>query len=302
MKVFMTGGTGFVGSSLSAALAGGGHEVTILTRSSPGGRVYPRRVSLLTGDPTAPGEWQKAVPEHHVIINLAGTSIFRRWSASSKQAMRESRLSTTRNLVQAISQRKGLVRQLMSASAIGYYGFREEGDLDEESPPGEGFLAELSRECESAARQAEAFDVKATLLRFGVVLGRHGGALQKMIPPFRWYLGSPLGSGKQWFSWIHEQDLAGSFLFLLRRGEVSGPFNCTAPNPVRNEEMTRILGEALGKPTFMPAVPSFLLRLLLGEFATVVVKGQKVIPKRLTNLGFQFRFGDLRSALEDLLA
>jgi hypothetical protein len=190
---------------------------------------------------------------------------------------------------------------MLSASAVGYYGFREEGYLEEDSPPGQGFLAELSREWESAARQAEAFGAKVALLRFGVVLGRRGGALQQMIPPFRWYLGSPLGSGKQWFSWIHEQDLAGAILFVLRRGEISGPINCAAPNPVRNEEMTRLLGEVLGKPTFMPAVPSFLLRLLLGEFATVLVKGQKVVPRRLTSLGFQFRFGDLRAALEDLL-
>jgi uncharacterized protein (TIGR01777 family) len=152
----------------------------------------------------------------------------------------------------------------------------------------------------SAARQAEAFDVKTALLRFGVVLGRQGGALQKMILPFRWYLGSPLGNGKQWFSWVHEQDLVEIVLFLLRRGECSGPVNCTAPNPVRNEDMTRILGEVLGKPTFMPAVPAFLLRLLLGEFSTVLLKGQKVVPKRLANLGFQFRFRDLRGALEDL--
>ena len=302
MKVFITGGTGFVGSSLSAALAGEGHEVTILTRSSPSGREFPRGVSLLTGDPTAPGQWQEAVPDHPVIINLAGTSIFRRWSRSTKEAMRESRLATTRNLEQAISRGRGSVRQMLSISAVGYYGFRDEGDLDEESPPGEGFLAELSREWEFAARQAEAFDVKTALLRFGVVLGRHGGALHQMIPPFRWHLGSPLGSGKQWFSWIHEQDLAGIFLFLLRRGEISGPFNCTAPNPVRNEEMTRILGTALGKPTFMPAVPSFLLRLLMGEFATVVLKGQKVLPRRLISLGFQFRYGDLRGALADLLS
>jgi uncharacterized protein (TIGR01777 family) len=220
MKIFITGGTGFVGSSLSAALAGEGHQVTLLTRSSPRGRVFPQGVTVLAGDPTRPGEWQKAVPDHHAIINLAGASIFCRWTKQAREGMRASRISTTRNLVETLSRGRGAVRQLLSASAVGYYGFREEGDLDEESPPGEGFLAGLSREWESAALEAGAFDVKVALLRFGVVLGGRGGALQQMIPPFRWYLGSPLGKGKQWFSWIHEQDLVGIFLFLLRRGEI----------------------------------------------------------------------------------
>jgi uncharacterized protein (TIGR01777 family) len=301
MKILVTGGTGFVGTSLAGGLIREGHKVTVLTRTARADHARLDGPSYLIGNPSEEGEWQQRVAEHEVIINLAGASIFTRWTQSAKKSIRESRTLTTQHLVQALSKKGGRVKHLLSTSAVGYYGFRKDEDLDEQSPPGEGFLASLSREWESAALEAESFGVTVTLLRFGVVLGRDGGALKQMIPLFKYWLGSPLGTGKQWFSWIHEEDLVRIFLYLLSQKIASGPFNCTSPEPVRNEKMTEMLGQVLGKPTFMPAVPEFVIRIILGEFGTVLVKGQKAMPRRLLDLGFQFRFPEIRGALEDLL-
>jgi uncharacterized protein (TIGR01777 family) len=302
MKIFITGGTGFVGRSLTTRLLEVGHELTILTRSLRNVHPLPPGASYLEGDPTKEGAWQESLAEHDATINLAGASIFRRWTDAAKQVMRESRILTTSHIVEALTARRPKQTRLLSASAIGYYGFHEDEALDEQSPPGEGFLADLAGEWESAALKARESGVRVVLTRFGVVLGEGGGALEKMIPLFKWWLGSPLGSGKQWFSWIHRQDLVNAFAFLLEHDEISGPVNCTAPRPVRNEEMTKILGEVLGKPTFMPAVPGFVLGAVLGEFGSMILKGQKVLPKKLKDSGFPFRFPELKGALEDLLA
>jgi hypothetical protein len=301
MKIFMTGGTGFVGTTLTKRLTQEGHQVTILTRSLPEDPLLPKGASYLEGDPTEQGAWQETVAEHEVIINLAGASIFRRWSDTAKEMIRDSRTLTTQNLVEAISARKGKETLLLSTSAIGYYGFHEDEELVEESAPGDSFLASLAQEWESAALKAEAFGAKVALLRFGIILGKNGGALRQMVPLFSMYLGSPLGHGEQWFSWIHEEDLAGIYAHLIAQKNISGPINCTAPNPVRNMELTKALGEALGKPTFLPAVPGFMIRMIMGEFGSVLLEGQKVLPKRLLDTGFQFKFPKIKRALQDLL-
>lgn len=301
MKIFITGGTGFVGRALTARLLEGGHELTLLTRSLHHARPLPPGASYLEGDPTKQGAWQESIAQHDAVINLAGASIFRRWTDTAKQVMRESRILTTNHIVEALKARRPMQIHLLSASAIGYYGFHEDEALDENSPPGNDFLADLARDWESAALKARESGVRVVPTRFGVVLGEGGGALEKLIPLFKRWLGSPLGSGKQWFSWIHRQDLASALAFLLEHQEIDGPVNCTAPQPVRNEEMTKILGEVLGKPTFMPAVPGFVLHAVLGEFGSMLLKGQKVLPKNLMDSGFPFRFPELRGALEDLL-
>ncbi len=300
MKIFMTGGTGFVGTALTGAFLQQGHEVTVLTLTS---RTDPNLAGLsyLSGDPTRKGEWQQKICDHDVVVNLAGASIFKRWTKRQKAAIRESRLLITENLVEPLSRGKKRDMRLLSTSAVGFYGFRGDELLDESSPPGEGFLATLSKDWESAAMQAADYGVEVVILRFGVVLGRNRGALKQMTPIFQWWMGSPLGSGKQWFSWIHEKDLTAIFLYLLERRDLSGPINCTAPSPVTNAEMTRILGEEMGKPIFMPAVPELILKAMLGEFASVIVKGQRVLPNKLLSAGFQFRFPEIRSALRDLL-
>lgn len=301
MKVFITGGTGFVGTHLMQQLTGQGYQVTLLTRSIKPGRTLPSGAVYLEGDPTRPGLWQNEVASHEIIVNLAGASIFHRWTEDYKKSLLESRIQTTRNLVDALSPRKGQETVLLNASAIGYYGFHQDEDLDEETPPGDDFLATLARNWENEAEKAVEFGVRVVLCRFGIVLGEKGGALDQMVPIFKKGLGSPLGSGEQWFSWIHQQDLSAVLLFLINRKEFSGPVNCTSPYPVRNRELTKILGEVLGKPTFMPAVPGFMLRIIMGEFGNVLLKGQRVLPKKLLTLGYSFRFPLLKDALSDLL-
>ena len=301
MKVFMTGGTGFVGTTLTRSLTEQGHQVTILTRKMPVNRNLPHGVSLLEGDPTKRGEWQRSVPQHEIIVNLAGASIFRRWGQKAKAVIRESRVLTTTNLVEALSDGVKGETTLLSTSAVGYYGFHGDEELDENSAPGDDFLASVTREWESAAIQAEAFGARVLICRFGIVLGKNGGALGKMIPLFQKGLGSSLGSGKQWFSWIHEMDLVGIYLFLMAKNDLSGPINCTAPEPVRNKDLTQALGKALGKPTVMPAVPGFLVKLIKGEFVSVLLEGQRIFPKKLLDAGFHFRFSRIHEALHDLL-
>ena len=301
MKVFMTGGTGFVGTSLTRSLTEQGHQVTILTRKMPVNRNLPHGVSLLEGDPTRRGEWQRSVPQHEIIVNLAGAPVFRRWDQKTKAVIRESRVLTTTNLVEALSDGMKRETTLLSTSAVGYYGFHGDEELDENSAPGDDFLASVAREWESAAIQAEAFGARVLICRFGIVLGKNGGALGKMIPLFQKGLGSSLGSGKQWFSWIHEMDLVGIYLFLMAKNDLSGPINCTAPEPVRNKDLTEALGKALGKPTVMPAVPGFLVKLIKGEFGSVLLEGQRIFPKKLLDAGFHFRFSRIHEALHNLL-
>ncbi len=300
MKVFMTGGTGFVGTYLSRELAQAGHTITILSRRAQPPAPAQAGISFITGDPNLEGPWMAAVPEHDWIINLAGASIFSRWSEAHKKAIFESRVHATRNLVAALAT--GDRRQLFcSTSAVGYYGPRGDEELAEDSPPDDGFLGELSRLWEAEALKAQDLGVRVVVTRFGVVLGRNGGALSQMAPLFKKFIGGPIGSGVQWFSWIHQADLARAFRFIQENPQISGPVNLTAPNPVRNRDLARALGRALHRPSFMPT-PEFMLRLVLGEFADTLLTGQKVLPKRLLDAGFNFNFPTIEKALADLLS
>lgn len=301
MKVFITGGSGFVGSTLTRELTGKGHGVTILTRSIKKGRSLPDGASFLEGDPTREGAWQEAVANHDAVINLAGASIFARWTDDYKRSLLESRLLTTRHIVAALAPREGRETHLISTSAVGYYGFHGDESLEETDPPGSDFLATLAAEWESAALEARNHGVRVVLCRFGIVMGRKDGALAQMAKPFRFWMGAPIGNGRQWFSWIHELDLARVFQFVLEHTDLEGPLNCTAPYPVRNSEMTRMIGKTLGKPTFLPPVPAFLIRLILGEFGSVILEGQRVYPRRLLDQGFSFEFPTMEEALADLL-
>ncbi len=298
MKIFITGGTGFVGKGLTQGLIGSGHEVTLLTRSLRKFGSHPPQISLVEGDPAQKGAWQKYVGENEAVVNLAGASIFSRWTEKRKRALRESRTLTTQNLVEAFKGSR--VKTFFSASAIGYYGFHEDEDLTESSPPGTDFLARLAADWEMEALKAEESGIRVVLTRFGIVLGEQGGALGRMIPMFRKYLGGPLGSGNQWFSWIHRTDLTRTVGFLLERPEISGPVNFTAPNPVRNRDLAAAIGRALNRPASFPT-PGFMLRLVLGEFGSVLLKGQKVIPEKLTRAGFQFRYPRIEEALAEIL-
>jgi uncharacterized protein (TIGR01777 family) len=290
-----------VGTTLARELTAKGHSVTVLMRKVEAGVSLPPGAISLEGDPTIRGAWQERVPEHEVFINLAGASIFTRWTDEAKRAIRESRILTTRHLVEALAPRKGRETHLFSTSGAGYYGYHEDEELTEESPPGTDFLAMLSREWEAEAVKATEHGVRVVLCRFGIVMGRNGGMLGEIVPIFRMFLGANLGSGNQWLSWIHEQDLARIFLFLLENRGLEGPLNCTAPEPVRNSEFTETLGKVLGVPTFLPPVPGFMLRLMKGEFGGVILKGQRVLPRRLLAAGFQFHYPTLKEALTEIL-
>lgn len=301
MKVFMTGGTGFVGGYLTRRFTELGHSVTVITRSGRSNDELPRGAVYCQGEPGKPGAWQERLAEHDVIINLAGRSIFSVWTAKVRREIMDSRVVTTRGVVDAL-QGAGEGKVLLSTSAVGYYGnWRDDTVLDETSPAGEGFLTDVCKAWEREAQRAEQFGVRVVRCRFGIVMGRGGGALQTMLPAYRYHLASPLGSGRQWFSWVHLEDLFNILAFAAERQDLSGPVNCTAPHPVRNREFTRTLAKVLKKWIILPAVPAFVLRTLLGEFGSVLVDGQRVLPRRLLDAGYTFRFPTLEEALRDVL-
>ncbi len=287
MKMFMTGGTGFVGTYLSRELAQAGHTITILSRrAQPPARPRPASAFSRATPPRRGPGWRRC-------RSMTGSSIWRgpRFSPAGAKPIRRKSLtagcSTTRNLVAALAA--GDRRQLFcSTSAVGYYGPRGEEVLTEDSPPDAGFLGELAKNWEAEALKAQDLGVRVVVTRFGIVLGQDGGALGQMVPLFKKFLGGPIGSGVQWFSWIHQADHARAFRFIQAHPEISGPVNLTAPYPVRNRDLARALGRVLHRPTFMPA-PEFMLRLALGEFADTLLTGQQVLPQRLLDAGFHLQ-------------
>lgn len=302
MKVCITGGTGFIGTSLVKSLTSKEIPVTIITRSISGKTRIPEGAAVIEGDPRKPGSWQDDLRDFDAVINLAGASIFQRWSERNKKNIRESRILTTRNIVAAVSLHTEKKIDLINASAVGYYGYHGDELLDERTPPGEDFLATVAREWEEEALRASALGARVLICRFGIVLGKKGGALGQLLRLFRLGLGAQLGNGKQWFSWIHEGDLSRIILFLLENRDIRGPINCSAPNPVQNREMTRLLNAAVKRPTFIPPVPGFMLRILLGEFAENLLRGQRVIPKALIDNNFSFAYSNFEDALQDIIS
>jgi hypothetical protein len=300
MKIFMTGGTGFVGSFLSRELAENGHDITILTRREKPPEPAYARISYVTGDPTKEGEWMTKVPEHDWVINLAGASVFGYWTEKRKKEIYDSRILTTRNLVRAVTQGDRHT-VLCSTSAPGYYGGRGEEILTEDSPAGDDFLGRVAKDWEDEAFKAREQGIRVVITRFGIVLGKDGGMLAKLVPLFKSYMGGPAGDGSQWLSWIHRLDQARAYMFLFDNPEISGPVNLCAPNPVRNWDLAKALGRVLNRPSFLRA-PAFMLHLAMGEMAEVILSGQRMIPKKLLDAGFQFRFPTIDEALADLLA
>ena len=300
MKVFITGGTGFVGTQITSRLIQDGHQVTILTRSLKGAKGSLPEISYLEGDPTKKGPWQEAIKIHDAVINLAGASIFSKWTEEHKKAIRESRVNTTRNIVEGMPSHPERPFTLFSTSAVGYYGFCADEERTEESPPGNDFLARTAVEWEGEALKAREKGARVVITRSGIVMGEKGGALSQMIPLFKKYIGGPIGSGKQWFSWVHIKDLVEAFVFLIKHPEISGPVNVCSPNPVRNRDLAKALGKALHRPSFFPA-PGFMVKLVLGEFGSVILEGQRVIPKRLLENGFVFRYPDIGKALQGIV-
>ena len=304
MRVFITGGSGLVGSRLKKRLRERGDEVVILTRK-PDSVAKEAGVSAVSGDPSQTGPWMDAVKNADAVVNLVGEGIFnKRWSHDFKEVLIKSRVDSTKNVVTALAaspkRADGSPKVLVSGSAIGYYGPHGDEFLTEASAPGGDFMAKLCIDWEKAANEAKAAGVRVALLRTGVVLDEKGGALAKMLTPFKMFVGGPIGDGKQYMSWIHHDDLTGQILFALDTPSLSGPLNGTAPTPVTNAEFSKALGKTLGRPSIMPT-PAFALNLALGEVAAVVTKGQRVIPKASLDAGYRFRFTDLELALADIL-
>ncbi len=301
MDIFITGGTGFVGSALSKMLLEKGHSVKILTRKIRTDKGSSFSPQLVEGDSTQSGQWMDQLAGSDVVINLAGASIFKRWTPRYKQELIQSRIRTTGNLVNALAGRKKDNVIFISTSAVGYYGFHGDEELDEDTPNGPDFLASLSRSWEEAANKALMPGIRVVINRFGVVLGKDGGAIPMMTPLFKYRIGSRLGNGRQYFSWIHIKDLVNIIMFQIENRELEGAFNCTAPNPVTNRELTNTIASVMKKPLFMPPVPGFVIKLVMGEFANVLLKGQRVIPRKLMDAGYSFEFPEIKSALEDIL-
>jgi uncharacterized protein (TIGR01777 family) len=298
MIALITGAQGFVGSRLTDSLLGQGHQVIGLGRSADASRFH-ENYTYISADTTEAGEWTAALRDVDVVINLAGKSIFTRWSTKAKQQIYDSRILTTRNLVDHLPSNKPMT--LLSASGVGFYGNRNGDELTEDEPSGSDFLAKMSVDWEAEAQRAVAKGARVACMRFGIILGADGGALATMIPTFRRLVGGRIGSGRQWFPWLHIDDLVGAAHYLLDSSDFSGPANFCSPNPVTNNQLTRTLASVLGRPAILPA-PAFMMRVVLGEFAEVLLGSQRALPGRLVQSGFQFKYTELRSALEAILA
>lgn len=298
MQVVVTGGTGFVGKHLCADLLKQGHSVTAVGTRKPQQDGPTGEYHHVQADTTAAGAWQEAVARAHLVFNLTGVTIFHRWSTDYKKRIYDSRILTTRHVTAALPSDAVLI----STSAVGYYGNGGDTELTETSPCGRDFLAALARDWEAEASAAKAKGARVVLPRFGIVLGVQGGALASMLPAFRSFVGGPLGTGRQWFPWIHIHDLIHALNFLSAHNELEGPINVCAPNPVRNGDMARVLGRLLNRPAKM-AVPAFALKMTMGrELAAVLLASQRVIPARLAAAGFEFAYPQIEDALRDLVA
>jgi uncharacterized protein (TIGR01777 family) len=312
MKIAITGATGFVGSRLVVKLYDRGDDILILTRNpDKARRIYPKsiypKIEIIPYIATESGDWQKEISGCDAVINLAGEPISERWTGEAKRAIVASREIGTEKIVEAISRSERVAtaladqkpKVLINSSAIGYYGTSETASFDENSPPGDDFLADVCKKWETAAQKVKDYGTRLVILRTGIVLG-NGGALGKMIPPFKLFAGGPIGSGRQWFSWIHRDDLINLIIYCLDRQGISGTFNATAPNPVRMKEFCQILGEVMNRPSWLP-VPDFALEILLGEGAKIVLEGQEVLPKATQALGFDYRYPNLEAALQEIV-
>ena len=300
MKILITGGTGFIGSALVEFLKNRGYSIYVITRRDP--ELLPQKDELtyIQADPTVPGPWQDCIREHDVIINLAGESIFKRWTKKVKERIRESRILTTRNLIEPLINATGEVKLFITASAVGYYGFHGDERLGEDCRAGNDFLAEVCVQWEEEAKRAEDLGIRTSILRIGIVLGRGGGIIKVSTPIFKWNLGAPFGKGKQFMSWIHLEDLMRIFEFVIKRDDLCGPINCASPNAVTNREFTKTMGSALKKFTIPFGIPPLFLKLFMGEFSDLLLNGQRAYPERLLKEGFRFRFEYIEDALNDI--
>ena len=295
MKILLTGGTGFIGRSLRKELVALGHKLIILTRAN---KENNESTNYIYWNWKKPTDLTDLMNEVDIVINLAGESIAKKqWTREQKDLIYKSRVVTTKLLVEAINKATKKPKKLITSSATGFYGNRNDEKIIETSSSGTGFLADTCKDWETEAQKAT---TNTVILRIGIVLGKKGGALEKMLTPFKMFIGGPLGSGKQWMSWVSIYDVTGLIKFAIENDNVTGILNATSPNPTTNKEFSNTLGKVLHRPSFM-AVPGFTLKLLLGEMSDLLLDSQKVFPERVLQLGYKFKYPDLENALKRIL-
>lgn len=307
MRVVITGGTGMLGRALSGSLAADGHEAIVLSRSPEQATGLPAGVRAERWDARTAEGWVHLADGADAIVNLAGSNLAgehffpSRWTEERKRVIRDSRVNAGRAVVQAVEQASQKPDVVVQISGIGYYGYHGDELITEDDQAGDDFGARLaSQEWEPSTAAVEEMGVRRVVMRTAPVLDADEGTLPRMLLPFRLFAGGPMGSGKQWFPWIHLQDYVRAVRFLMENEAARGPFNLAAPEPVTNAEFGRTIGRVMGRPYYLP-VPGFALKLAFGEVADVLLYGQRAIPQRLLDLGFEFRFPDAESALRDLL-
>jgi uncharacterized protein len=301
MRVIVSGATGFIGRALTEELARAGYEVIALSRRTKTSSSEDKNV-VMAWDAKSVGEWKTYLEGALAVINLAGENISSgRWTKKRKQKILQSRLDAGKAITEAIRQVNRKPRVVIQASAIGYYGPHSDEELDESSNPGTGYLPQVAQKWELSTKDVKSMGVRYVVIRTGIVLGKQGGALPRLMQPFRIFLGGPLGSGRQWFSWIHLKDEIRAIRFLMENENLHGVFNLTAPAPLPMKEFCRILGKLMHRPSWLK-VPGFALRLFLGEMAqALLLSGQRVLPKRLLEAGYRFSYPDTESAVKQII-
>ncbi len=300
MRILITGVTGFIGSRLTETLASNNHEVWGLSRNpNKAKQRVPQLTEVFAWDPVADQPTADAFTDVNAVVHLAGEAVSGRWTKKKKQRIQDSRVIGTRNLVKALEQ-TGETTVLVSSSAIGYYGDHGNSELTEDHPSGRDFLSETCRSWEAEANNAITHGVRVVVIRTGIVLADGGGALANMLLPFKMGVGGPMGSGKQWWSWIHRDDLVAICLRAISDNEMAGVYNGTAPHPMQQRDFSTVLGKVLHRPAFLPT-PAFALKLALGGFSTELLGSKKIIPKRLQEAGFEFQSPELDTALRQAL-
>ncbi len=307
MRVVITGGTGLIGRALSTDLVSDGHEVFVLSRAPERVKGLPAGVRAERWDARTAEGWAYLADGADAIVNLAGANLAgqsffpSRWTDERKREIRDSRINAGRAVVQAVEEANLKPRVVIQSSAVGYYGFRGDERVSEDAPAGNDFLSRIaSEDWEPSTAPVEEMGVRRALARSGAVLDAQEGALPRMLLPFRLFVGGPMGSGKQWLSWIHLEDEVRGIRFLIENEGASGPFNLNAPGALTNAEFGRVIRRVMNQPSFVP-VPGFAMKLAFGEVTNVLLEGQRAVPSRLTEMGFQFRFPDAESALRHLL-
>ena len=300
MKIFITGGTGFIGHNLAKRLISDGHSVTVLSRNATKAKgILGDKVNIVEGEPATEGDWQYQIDGHDGVVNLCGEAILaKKWTSERKKLLVDSRVISTNNIVNAIERAMNKPGVLISGSAIGIYGDGGTDELSEESNVGDTFAAKLCGDWEKAASSATAHGVRVVNIRTGDVLGK-GGILAKMETSFKMYIGGPFGNGKQYTSWIHIDDHIGITMKILEDESIRGPVNLVSPNPVTGRQFAKALGRALNRPSWL-AVPKFSLDLMFGEGSGLILESKKALPKKIIEKGYRFKFEDLDIALADI--